>query len=360
MSVTRSSINKGSRPTVRDVARLAGVSVGTVSRVVNEVNNVTPLTRSRVKEAMVALNWKPSMLAQNMREKTSRMIGFVFSDLDNPLFSSMIKGAESVLTRAGYQLIVGSSNESPQQECRLVELFGQRQADGLIFTITDETNPDVLASLSLANFPVVMIERDVSVQIAGKVVADHYEGTLQATRYLLDLGHRRVALITGGHSNFVGRDRLLGYLQAHRDCGIEPDPALIRTSERVADAAFGGRQMQLLFALNSAPTAVLALGRRLLRGVLSACRAADIRIPQDMSLITTNDSELAELVQPAVTVVRYSAFELGCEAAHMLLHRLGTVGEWNASTIVVPTELVVRESCARPQQEPGWTGPHDD
>ncbi|MGH8810802.1 MAG: LacI family DNA-binding transcriptional regulator [Advenella sp.] len=350
MSVTRSSNNKASRPTVRDVARLAGVSVGTVSRVVNGVNNVMPLTRLRVKEAMVALNWKPSMLAQNMRERTSRMIGFVFSDLDNPLFASMIKGAESVLTKAGYQLIVGSSNESSEQECSLIELFGQRQADGLIFTITDEINPEVLASLSRASFPVVMIERDVSVQIAGKVVADHYEGTLQATRYLLDLGHRRIALITGGQCNFVGRDRLRGFMQAHHEYGMSPDPALIRTHERIADAAFGSREMQLLFALSSAPTAVLALGRRLLRGVLSACRAADIRIPQDISLITTNDSELAELVQPAITVVRYSAYELGCEAAHLLLHRLGSAGQWQASTIVVPTELVVRESCSRPQQ----------
>ncbi|MGX9935658.1 LacI family DNA-binding transcriptional regulator [Advenella kashmirensis] len=356
MSVTRSSNNKASRPTVRDVARLAGVSVGTVSRVVNGVNNVMPLTRSRVKEAMVALNWKPSMLAQNMREKTSRMIGFVFSDLDNPLFASMIKGAESVLTKAGYQLIVGSSNESSEQECSLIDLFGQRQADGLIFTITDEMKPEVLASLTGASFPVVMIERDVSVQIAGKVVADHYEGTLQATRYLLDLGHRRIALITGGQCNFVGRDRLRGFMQAHREYGLDPDPALIRTHERIADAAFGSRQMQLLFALSSAPTAVLALGRRLLRGVLSACRAADIRIPQDISLITTNDSELAELVQPAVTVVRYSAYELGCEAAHLLLQRLGSAGEWHASTIVVPTELVIRQSCSRPQQPTQWAG----
>lgn len=336
-----------SRPTVRDVAQLAGVSVGTVSRVVNGMPNVSPAARSKVQEAIEKLGWKPSMVAQNMRGQASRMVGFIFSDLENPLYASMIKGAEDVLTHAGYLLVVGSSNDRPDQECSLIDLFGQRQADGLIFAVTEESNADVLASLERARFPVVMLERDVNVPTAGAVVADHYQGTLHATRHLLNLGHRRIALLAGGRKNRVGRDRLRGFLDAHREQGVIAYPQLLRVDDRIAEDTFGYRQTQLLLSLSEPPTAILALGRHLLRGVLSACRAKNVSIPQDVSLITTNDSELAELVQPAVTAIRYSAYDLGREAAQLLLQRLSNRGEWHFSDIVVPTELVLRDSCTR-------------
>ena len=335
------------RPTVREVAQLAGVSIGTVSRVVNEIPNVSPAVRAKVREAIGILGWKPSTVAQNMRGQASRMIGFIFSDLENPLYASMIKGAEDVLTQAGYLLIVGSSNDRPEQECSLIELFGQRQADGLIFTITDESHAEVLDSLARARFPVVMLERDVNVATAGAVTANHYEGTLSATRHLLDLGHLRIALVSGGRHNRVGRDRLRGFTDAYRERGLTPSPSLLRIDERIAEDAFGLRQTQILLSLPEPPTAILALGRHLLRGVLSACRARGVRIPQDLSLITTNDSELAELVQPAVTVIRYSAYELGREAALLLLQRLERRNDWHFSSIQVPTELVLRQSCAR-------------
>ncbi len=335
------------RPTVRDVAQLAGVSIGTVSRVVNEIPNVSPAVRARVRAAMGTLGWSPSMVAKNMRGQATRMIGFIFSDLENPLYASMIKGAEDVLTEAGYLLIVGSSNDRPEQECSLIELFGQRQADGLIFTITDERHAQVLDSLTRARFPVVMLERDVEVPTAGAVTANHYEGTLAATRHLLDLGHRRIALVSGGRHNRVGRDRLRGFNDAYLERGLAPVPALLRIDDRIAEDAFGLRQTQMLLSQPEPPTAILALGRHLLRGVLSACRTRGVRIPQDLSLITTNDSELAELVQPAVTVIRYSAYELGREAALLLLQRLERRHDWHFSSIEVPTELVLRQSCAR-------------
>ncbi|QNB06704.1 LacI family transcriptional regulator [Herbaspirillum frisingense] len=345
--IPRPVAEERARPTVRDVAQLAGVSIGTVSRVVNEIPNVSPSVRARVREAIGTLGWRPSMVAKNMRGQATRMIGFIFSDLENPLYASMIKGAEDVLTEAGYLLIVGSSNERPEQECSLIELFDQRQADGLIFTITDERHAQVLDSLTRARFPVVMLERDVEVPTAGAVTANHYEGTLAATRHLLDLGHRRIALVSGGRHNRVGRDRLRGFNDAHEERGLAPVASLLRIDDRIAEDAFGLRQTQMLLSLPEPPTAILALGRHLLRGVLSACRSRGVRIPQDLSLITTNDSDLAELVQPAVTVIRYSAYELGREAALLLLQRLARPDDWHFSSIEVPTELVLRQSCAR-------------
>lgn len=345
MSMPRSAERE--RPTVREVAQLAGVSIGTVSRVVNEVPNVSAPVRAKVKQAIAMLGWKPSLVAQNMRGQASRMVGFIFSDLENPLYAAMIKGAEEVLTQAGYLLIVGSSNDRPEQECRLIELFGQRQADGMIFTITDEGNASVLDSLAKARFPVVMLERDVAVPTAGAVCADHRDGTLHATRHLLELGHRRIALVAGGRHNRVGRDRLQGFGDAYHELGLSPHPGLLCIDDGIAEDAFGLHQTEMLLALPQPPTAILALGRHLLRGVLWACRARGVRIPQDLSLVTTNDSELAELVQPAVTVIRYSPYELGRQAALLLLQRLARRHHWHFSSIQVPTELVLRQSCAR-------------
>lgn len=334
------------RATVRDVAQLAGVSIGTVSRVVNQVANVKPQVKAKVQAAIAQLGWKPSLVAQNMRGQASRMIGFIFSDLENPLYASMIKGAEDVLTQAGYLLVVGSSNEDEQQECSLIDLFGQRNADGLIFTITDESSTAVHECLARAQFPVVMLERQVSASTAGAVIAEHYQGTLQATQHLLELGHTRIALLAGGRNNRVGRERLQGFHDAFAQRGLKPDPQLIRLDERIAESGFGSRQTQMLLGLAKPPTAILALGRHLLSGVLSACNTAGVRIPQDLSLITTNDSELARLVKPAVSVIRYSAYDLGREAALLLLQRLHSPKDWQFSEIKVATELVLRDSCA--------------
>ncbi len=335
------------RPTARDVAQLAGVAIGTVSRVVNGVPSVRPDAREKVLAAIAQLAWKPNAAAQNMRGRASRIIGFIFSDIRNPLYASMIKGAEDVLTRHGYILVVSSSDGLPEREIALLDLFDQRQADGLIFSISQESHPDVRERLSQTSYPFIMLEREVALP-AGAVGADHDSGTRHATRYLLDLGHRRIALLSGGRDNRVGRDRLKGFVQAHEDAGVTLDRTLVR-HESFADE-YGFRQTQLLLEQASPPTAIIVLGQHLLRGVLRAVRIKGIAIPQQLSLIVSNDSELAQLATPAISVIRYDAYALGREAAQLLLQRLREGPSWTPTRIEVPTEFVLRDSCAAPQR----------
>lgn len=346
------SKKNGGRPTAKDVAALAGVSVGTVSRVINQAASVNEEVRQTVLQAIETLNWKPSFAAQNMRGRATRMIGFIFSDLENSLYASMIKGAEDVLTQAGYLLVVGSSNHRPEQERNLIDLFGQRSADGLIFTVTDENDAEVLKSIASAQFPIVMLEREVAVETAGTIIGEHFQGTRHATQYLLSLGHQRIGLICGGKDNRVGKDRIAGFLKAHEEQGVTPDADLIRADRGTAEYAYGFRETQLLLSQPNRPTAIMALGRHLLRGVLTACRQQNIRIPEDLSLITTNDSELAELAIPAITVIRYSAYDMGKEAARLLLQRLNAESAWTPGKTHIPTELILRNSCAKPAQVP--------
>jgi len=333
------------RPTARDVARIAGVAVGTVSRVVNGVPSVRQDARDKVLAAIAQLGWKPNVAAQHMRGRATRLVGFIFSDIRNPLYASMIKGAEDVLSRHGYVLVVSSSDGLPEREIALIDLFDQRQADGLIFSISQESHPGVQERLSQAGFPFIMLEREVALP-ASAVGADHDSGTRHATRYLLDLGHQRIALLSGGRDNRVGRDRLKGFVEAHEAAGVPLDPGLVR-HESFADE-YGFRQTQLLLEQPDPPTALIVLGQHLLRGMLRAVRLKGIAIPGQLSLIVSNDSELAQLATPAISVIRYDAYALGREAAQLLLQRLREGPAWTPTRIEVPTEFVLRDSCAAP------------
>lgn len=347
--MTRSTpeANRSKRITVHDVARAAGVAIGTVSRVVNGAPTVTEDVRARVTAAIEALGWTPSVAAQSMRGVSARMIGFIFSDIRNPLYSAMVKGAEDVLSEHGYILMVASSEGDPLREQALLDLFKRRRADGLIFSIEDEANSDVVKSMEASKLPIVLLEREVKTNI-NAVGADHLSGTRKATEHLLSLGHRRIALLSGGRGNRVARDRLAGLEAAFKHAGLHVDPQLLRLDSFATDYAF--RETQLLLDLAEPPTAIIALGIHLLRGVLPAIRMKGLSIPDDVSVISSNDSELAQLATPAVTVIRYDAYALGREAAQLLLRQLSGEQAPNGTRIQLPTEVVLRESCVAPRR----------
>ncbi len=340
------SVPATARVTVHDVARAAGVSIGTVSRVVNGAPTVKPAARERVLRAIAELGWSPSLAAQAMRGAASRMVGFIFSDIRNPLYPAMIKGAEDVLTQHGYLLMVGSSDGLPEREIALIDLFARRKADGLLLTVEEESHAGMKQALAASRIPTVLLERELTPPVPA-VGADHYTGTRQAVEYLLGLGHQRIALISGGRTNRVGRDRLRGVVDAHRAAHVPLDEQLLRLDSFSSEYAF--RQTQLLLGMAAPPTALIAAGMHLLSGVLSAVRMKGVRIPQDLSLVASNDSPLAQLATPPVTVIRYDAYALGREAALLLLQSLQSPDTPLPTVRVeVPTELLIRESCAAP------------
>lgn len=334
------------RITVHDVARVAGVAIGTVSRVVNGAPSVTADVRQRVERAIAQLGWTPSMAAQTMRGGSARMVGFIFSDIRNPLYSSMVKGAEDVLSEHGYMLIVASSDGSPERELSLIELFQRRRADGLLFSVEEESHPAVLRSVGTLTFPVVLLEREMDLPV-NAVGADHAAGIEQATRHLIDMGHRRIALISGGANNRVGRDRLAGLTRAHDAADIAVDADLLRLQSFASD--YGFRETQMLLGLAQPPTAIIAAGMHLLEGVLPAIRMKGLSIPGDVSLVASNDTPLARLATPAISVIRYDAYALGREAANMLLRRIRKEDPPSRARIDIPVEFVMRASCAAPQ-----------
>ena len=331
------------RITVQEVAERAGVSIGSVSRVINNVPGVRPAIAQKVQAAIEELGWSPNIAAQNIRTPSPRMVGFIFSDIRNALYSSMTKGAEEFLSAKGYLLVTSSSDGDPAREVALIEFFRRRRADGMILTIQDENNSDVLSAITDWNIPHVMMEREIPMNSVS-IGADHFRGTRHAVEYLLGLGHRRIALITGGRGTRVARDRIRAVEEALRAAGIEPDPALFCLDSYSAE--YGLSHTQRLMNMVEPPTALLSLGVRLLPGVLEALQLLGKKIPDDLSLICGNDNDIARIMSPQITAVRYDALALGRMAAANLIDQIeNRTSQTKSVRIEIPTELVLRQSC---------------
>ncbi|RVT97501.1 LacI family transcriptional regulator [Rhodovarius crocodyli] len=325
---------------IRDVARAAAVSVGTVSRVLNEHPTVTAPVRERVRAAIDALGYERDSIAQSMRGGTTHLVACAIRDFDIPRFATFIKEAERVLREAGYTLILASTSNSAEVEVGLLRAFAARRVDGVMTTISDESNPAVATALRDAPMPVLLIDRDLPGR-ADRVFADHGAGVQAAARHLLDMGHRRIAMLVGDTRAFPSRSRVAGF-----EGSVAPEARLLR--ERVLTAEDAFRETTSLMSLPEPPTALIIGAMDMLGGCLRALKAVGARLGQDVSVIAGSDSELAELMEPGVTAIAWDLAEMGRHAAAMLLERMRGTAPDSGRSLKLPTRLVVRQSCRPP------------
>jgi LacI family transcriptional regulator len=330
-------------PTIKDVAREAGVSVGTVSRVLNSHKTVSPEIKSRVENAIAALNYAPNSFAQGMRSGAKRSVGIILRDITVPALATFVKSAQNVFQEAGYTLVVGASEDRPKREVELLESLSRR-LDGLIMTSACEENPHLTDLRNAVNIPIVLMDREAPPHIDSVLIAQR-DGMHRAVSYLLDLGHKRIALVTGSTTVLSGRERVAGYIEAHRERGLTPASELICCSSFTADYAYMAVSSLLLGA--NRPTAVVAGGVAMLPGILRAVSTEGLRIPQDISVIGCGDSDLAELMNPPITVIRWSYSAVGEASAKLILDRIQNP-ETPRRQLRFPTELAIRRSCAAP------------
>jgi LacI family transcriptional regulator len=335
----------GERVTIQDVALRAGVSLGTASRVLNGHKAVNPEMRARVEQAIVELGYRPNAVAQSMRRGTSRAIAIMLREITLPVLASFVKAAQQVLRGAGYSLILAGSDDQRERELELLDALSTRRVDGLILTTASEADADLLRMREALRVPVVLLDRTTPASFDALLV-DHRAGMREAIDYLLRLGHRRIALLTGSENVRPAAERVLGYRDAFDAAGIPVDPALIRT--RSFTAEFGYEESLALLGGRAPPTALIAGGIAMLPGVLRAVRAKGLGVPDDISIIGSCDSDLAELASPPVSVLRWDYAMLGKAAAELLLDRLERDRDRPARRIEIGAELVIRGSCAPP------------
>jgi LacI family transcriptional regulator len=327
--------------TIRDVAREAGVSLGTASRVINGAPNVGPAIILRVQAAISKLGFVPNRTARAMRG-VSREVGIIVRDITIPVLAGLVKSAQDVFDELGYVMLVSSAENQREREFHLLDQFSRRRVDGLIMTTASESDVQLAAARQRANFPVLLLDRDTE-GISDCVLIDHASGTHQAVSYLLSLGHRRILLVTGDTSVYPARARIAGYRNAYADAGIPCDPKWIRAGNFEAQSALV--ETGTLLDGRERPTAVIAGGIDMLAGVLKAVRSRGLRVPEDLSVIGNCDSDLAVLATPPITVVKWDYAEIGRVSAKLILDRIGGRMVAQPRRVVFPTELVMRGSC---------------
>jgi LacI family transcriptional regulator len=339
----------GRAPTVTEVARLAGVSPMTVSRTLAGGTSVRPELQRRVLAAAAELGYHRNENARSIRPgQASGLIGVAITNLANPYYGQFALGVEEVAARSGRRILLGSSNEEPDRERQLLDDFVGRQVEGLV--VVPSGTADALRPAALRRLPVVLASRLVAGIAADAVLVDDVDGARRGTASAFDAGHRRIGFLGAEQSVFTGRRRYEGYLQAHRERGLEPDPALVRRSQR--DVASAAAAMAALLDRDVPPTAVFCANNRNAIGALTEIGARIERgaAPADLPAIVGFDRfELAGLMPVPVTIVDHDPRALGAEAARLLFDRLTPQADAGAAPdaddrprlVTIPTTVTV-------------------
>lgn len=328
--------------TRKDVARLAGVSTATVSYVVNDgPRPVTEETRRKVERAIEQLGYQPNQIARSLTTKRTNTLGFLIPDILNPIHAAMAKSFEDALPDNEYGLLLANSDESPEVELEHLKVFISKQVDGIAMTPTGG-NRRFLFSLVESGKPLVLLDRQLEGMETDCVLFDNVEGTCQAVRHLVELGHSKIALINLPHALTPGRERAEGYERALLEAGLTVDQNLIREGRFKADSV--AMLLESLLQKDPPPTAIMVASNRLLEGVFQYVKRRGIRVPDDLALCVFDDVPHFSYFNPTITAVAADVADFSRQAAQMLLERIAGEGPHEARIVRIPCTLRVRES----------------
>ncbi|GGZ02116.1 LacI family transcriptional regulator [Streptomyces nitrosporeus] len=333
---------------IKDVARRAGVSVGTVSNVINRPEAVLPDTRARVLTAIEELGYVRSESARQLRAGRSRIMALLVLDMGNPFFVDIARGAERAARDAGLGVMVCNSDQSQEEEAEYLGLFAEQRVCGVLITPADATG-GTLEAFGRHRIPYVLVDRVAAGPDTCAVCVDDVRGGMLAVRHLVAAGHRTVAYVSGPGDLYQIRDRRQGALQALAEAGLGPG-ALVEISGGRLDVAAGRDAGARLLGLVPRPTAVFCANDLLALGVLQSLYAAGVRVPQDIAIVGYDDIEFAAAAAVPLTSVRQPATAMGRMAAEMLLEEADDPdGSHRHRNVVLQPELVVRASSAAPR-----------
>jgi LacI family transcriptional regulator len=325
--------------TLADVAREAGTSPSTASRALSGRGYVAPDVRKRLVATAERLGYVPNLSARTLKQRTSRVVGVIVSDLSNQFYAALAAGIEQSLREADYQMLILGDNSNAGEELAGARTFLSMRAPGVIMTPASSATADLLAKRGV---PVVEVDRRLAPDTCDAVVIDNERGACDAVRHLLDLGHERIALLVARTDWTTDAGRLAGYRSALSEAGLKVDRNLILEIETHEIEA--ATRIDALLRTER-PTAIFAANNVLAEQAWRVLRRRDLDIPGDVSLVAFDDVPWMEMVQPPITAVRQPAYEMGRRAALLLLRRLDdpTCGR---TVEVLQPELVVRGSTS--------------
>ena len=330
---------------MKDVAELAGVSASTVSHVLNGTRKVSEDTRERVRLAIEQLGYEPNLLAKSLKVSRTFTIGLLISDIQNPFFTSVIRGAEDVALSRGYHLFLCNTDEDPNREDEYVRELSKKRVDGLIVASSASRRNHAL-QLRLEDVPFVFMDREVEGIEADTVSVDNRLGMRLIAEHLTQLGHERVGMVSGPLEKSSGRERYHGLRDALADLGLPLRDSLVRFGDfRVS----GGREAaEELLRLPEPPTALVVSNNQMTLGALLAVRELGLRVPDEVSVVSFDDMEWAPLANPPLTALAQPTYEMGATAARMLLDKIEKKATGSPSKLFMEPELMVRGSTGSP------------
>ena len=329
--------------TVDDIAKRAGVSPSSVSRVLNGRGYASEAMRRRVIGAAQDLGYTPNRVAQSLRLKQTRILGLIIADVENAFYSQIAKGVEAVAKEAGYYVVLCNTSDDPREEDHYLGLLASLQVDGLVITPTAR-NGSRLKGLLSGGMRIVQVDRRVAGLKSDAVLVDNVGGAYELVRHLLAHGHSRIGVLAGSTEVTTGHDRLEGYKRALREANLEVDAALVMAGSFRREAA--KEAVQCLLGVSPRPTAILAANNVLAEVCLQTLSEFQLRVPEDISLVAFDDPLWMRLVNPPLTAMAQPTTQMAQVASDLLLRRLREATPTEPVTIVLEPKLRLGASVA--------------
>jgi len=338
---------KPKRLTINDLAKQSGVSISTVSRVLNRRGNVSQETRARVEEAIAALNFQPDQNARKLRGISSKLVALIIPDILNVYYTSLSKEIENELKKQGYTMLLGITKDDPDQLKEYLYSFSNIGIDGIIYTPppSDSASPFV-RSLSQLGIPIIEINRRREKDLFDGVEVDNFGAVIQALEHLYSLGHRKISFIVGSQETTTGSQRLEGYQYFLNKKNLPYDPHIVKIGDFSRE--FGEKATRDLLSASGEvrPTAIFPTSNRLLMGAMCILRDFDVKVPEDFSVIAMDDAEWLEVFEPSITTVDVAIEEMASLTVNLLMSKISDNEKMeNPRTYSLSTSLKVRNSC---------------
>lgn len=328
-------------PTIRDVAKLAGVAPITASRVISNSGYASDEVRQRVNQAVDQLGYVPNFLARSLRSKRTRTLALVLTDITNPFWTTVARGVEDAASEEGYHVIFCNTDESASKQESYLEAMIQKQVDGILL-VPARSKESPIKFLHQQNVQVVLLDRRLPDMEADVVRCDSNGGAYQLVQLLLKLGHRRITILSGPSGVSSADDRVAGYQHALQEAGLETEDQLIIYGEFSLKSGY--QMTHDLLAMTPRPTALFASNNFIAIGALKALHDAGVTVPEEMSVVGFDDLPAAIVVEPFLTVAFQPAYEMGRRATKRLLECLDGQVTDGIQEIVLPVSIIERRS----------------
>jgi LacI family transcriptional regulator len=336
--------------TIKDIARALGISTSTVSRALRDSYEISEETKALVMETAEKLNYKPNPIALSLKERRTRSLGVIVCEVANPFFSQVINGIESIAYNRGYNVFITQSHESFEKEADALHFLSSRSVDGILVSLSTETHDMAqFKELSERGLPIVFFDRVISDVNTHSVVLDNFRGAYDCTEHLIKQGFQRIAAIASSEYLSITNERMAGYYEALQTHHVKSTPGLVQHCFYSGmDFAEVEDAVNKLFAMKQRPDAIICLSDKLTTGCLRTLKRRGLTIPDDIGLAGFLNTDLSELMDPPLTVVKQPAYEMGKDAVELLLQLVESKRPVTTfEKRVLSPELIIKKSSIK-------------